>query len=60
MLPLQSQNGTLNMREAVTPSQRLRITLRYLANGNTFQDLKFICAIYLLNPLGLLCWRRDY
>jgi hypothetical protein len=28
------------MREAVTYSQRLSITLRYLATGNNFEDLK--------------------
>jgi hypothetical protein len=34
-----------NMREAITPSQRLSITLCYLATGNTFEDLKFRSAI---------------
>nr|CAI5826265.1 unnamed protein product [Callosobruchus analis] len=29
------------MRDAISPSQRLSITLRYLATGNTFEDLKF-------------------
>jgi len=33
------------MREAIPASQRLSITLRYLATGNTFEDLKFISAI---------------
>jgi len=29
------------MRESVNPSQRLSITLRYLATGNTYKDVKF-------------------
>jgi len=29
-------------REAVTHSQRLSITLRYLVTGNNFEDLKFV------------------
>lgn len=33
------------MRESIPPSQQLSITLRYLATGNTFEDLKFISAI---------------
>lgn len=33
------------MRESISPLQRLSITLRYLATGNTFEDLKFISAI---------------
>jgi hypothetical protein len=35
------------MRDAIPPSQRLSSTLRYLAiaNGNTFEDLKFKSAI---------------
>lgn len=34
-----------NMRDPISPSQRLSITLRYLATGNTFEDLKFGCAV---------------
>jgi hypothetical protein len=44
-----------NMREAVIHSQRLSITLRYLATGNNFEDLKFIRL--LLSQLELLCRR---
>ena len=33
------------MRYAITTSQRLSITLRCLATGNTFEDLKFSSAI---------------
>lgn len=33
------------MRAAIPPSQRLSITLCYLATGDTFEDLKFISAI---------------
>jgi hypothetical protein len=33
------------MRDAIPPSQGLSITLRYLATGNTFEDLKFTSAI---------------
>jgi hypothetical protein len=33
------------MRDAIPPSQRLSITLRYLATGNSFEDLKFTNAI---------------
>lgn len=34
-----------NMREAIPASQRLFITLRYLASGMDLEDLKFTCAI---------------
>jgi len=33
------------MRNAIPPSQHLSITLRYLATGNTFEDLKFTSVI---------------
>ena len=33
------------MRDAVPASQRLSITLRFLATGNTFEDLKYTSAI---------------
>jgi hypothetical protein len=33
------------MRDGIPPSQRLSITLRYLANGNNFEDLKLTGAI---------------
>ena len=33
------------MRDAIPPSQRLSITLRYLATGNNFEDLKFASAV---------------
>lgn len=42
--PLIKKQNT-SMREAIPASQRLSITLRYLATGNTFEDLKFISAI---------------
>jgi hypothetical protein len=34
------------MRESISASQRLSLTPRYLATGNTFKDLKFILLIY--------------
>ncbi|KAJ8944913.1 hypothetical protein NQ318_012722 [Aromia moschata] len=34
-----------NMREAISASQRLSITLRYLSSGIDLEDLKFTCAI---------------
>jgi hypothetical protein len=34
------------MRESISVSQRLSLTLRYLATGNTFEDLKLILLIY--------------
>ncbi|KAJ8950512.1 hypothetical protein NQ318_015256 [Aromia moschata] len=34
-----------NMREAISASQRLSITLRYLASGIDLEDLKFTSAI---------------
>ncbi|KAJ8938939.1 hypothetical protein NQ318_014556 [Aromia moschata] len=34
-----------NMREAISASQILSITLRYLASGMDLEDLKFTCAI---------------
>ena len=33
------------MRSAISPFERLSITLRFLATGNTFEDLKFVSAI---------------
>lgn len=33
------------MRDAISVSERLSITLRYLASGNSFEDLKFTSAI---------------
>ncbi|CAF4829023.1 unnamed protein product [Pieris macdunnoughi] len=42
--PLIQKKNTI-MREAIPPSQRLSITLRYLATGNTLEDLKFHSAI---------------
>ncbi|KAG5877868.1 hypothetical protein JTB14_031384 [Gonioctena quinquepunctata] len=39
------QKTNTNMRDAISPSQRLSITLQYLATGNTFEDLKFTSAI---------------
>lgn len=32
------------MRSSIAPSERLSITLRYLASGNSFEDLKFLTA----------------
>jgi hypothetical protein len=40
---IEKRNTT--MQDAIPPSQRLSITLRYLATGNTFEDLKFTSAI---------------
>jgi len=40
---IEKRNTT--MRDAIPPSQRLSITLRYLPTGNTFEDLKFTSAI---------------
>ena len=39
------QKKNTNMREAIPPFQWLSITLRYLATGNTLEDLKFHSAI---------------
>lgn len=33
------------MREAVSAEERLIVTLRYLATGRNYEDLKFSCAI---------------
>lgn len=33
------------MRDAIPASQRLSITLRYLATGNKFEDMKFLTAV---------------
>lgn len=33
------------MRQSISPMERLSLTLRYLATGNTYEDLKFITAI---------------
>jgi hypothetical protein len=47
------------MRYAVSPRERLTITLRYLATGNSYEDLKFLSAIspQLLGKIILeTCW----
>lgn len=49
--PLISKQDTV-MRAAISASERLSITLRYLATGNTFEDLKFISAI---SPQAIGC-----
>ena len=36
---------TTNMRQPISPTERLSITLRYLATGNTFEDQTFVSAI---------------
>lgn len=33
------------MRKAIPPADRLSLTLRFLATGNAFQDLKFMTAV---------------
>jgi hypothetical protein len=40
---IEKRNTT--MRDAIPQSQRLSVTLCYLAAGNTFEDLKFTSAI---------------
>ena len=42
--PLIEKQNTV-MREPISPSMRLSATLRYLATGSKFEDLKFITAI---------------
>lgn len=39
------QRQDTRMRQAVTPEQRLVVTLRFLATGRTLEDLKFSSAI---------------
>jgi hypothetical protein len=46
------------MREAVTHSQRLSITLRYLATDDNFYDLKIVTVTS--QSMELLCWRCVY
>lgn len=41
--PLIRKEDTV-MRPSISPSERLSITLRYLASGNSFEDLKFLTA----------------
>ena len=41
--PLIRKEDTV-MRSSISPSERLSITLRYLASGNSFEDLKFLTA----------------
>jgi len=43
------QKQYTNMREPISPAQRLPCTLQYLATGVNFEELKFITAIA---PLG--------
>lgn len=33
------------LREAISPHERLTVTLRYLATGRSYEDLKFTAAI---------------
>lgn len=34
-----------NMRECIPPNQRLALTLKYLATGRSFEDLKYSAVI---------------
>jgi len=45
MITPRIEKRTATMRNAIPPSQRLSITQRYLATGNTFEDLKVTSAI---------------
>ncbi|GFS03052.1 hypothetical protein ElyMa_006460300 [Elysia marginata] len=41
--PFKRKKDTV-MRQSMPPSERMSITLRYLASGNSFEDLKFLTA----------------
>jgi hypothetical protein len=43
----QTEKRNTTMRDAIPPSQRLSVILRYIATGNTFEDLKFSSAVSL-------------
>ena len=40
------------MRQSISPMERLSLTLRYLATGNTYENLKFTTAISLPSLLA--------
>ncbi len=40
------------MRQTISANERLSVTLRYLATGNTFEDLKFVTAISPYQAMG--------
>lgn len=42
------------MRDAISPSQLLSITLRFLSTGNTLEDLKFKCIILMETGLAII------
>lgn len=42
--PLIMKKNT-KLREAISPHERLTVTLRYLATGRSYEDLKFTAAI---------------
>lgn len=42
--PLIEKKDTI-MRDAISANERLSATLRFLASGQTFEDLKFLTAI---------------
>ena len=42
--PIIEKQDTI-MRTAITPHERLTCTLRYLATGRSYEDLKFSCLI---------------
>ncbi|CAD7078732.1 unnamed protein product [Hermetia illucens] len=42
--PLIKKQDTI-MRDAISPNERLSATFRFLASGQTFEDLKFLTAI---------------
>lgn len=57
------------LREAISAEERLTITLRYLATGNSYEDLKFSSAISpqsIGNIIPETCWaiyetlKKDY
>ena len=45
--PLIQKEDTI-MREAIPPNERLSITLRFLATGNSFEDLKHAERSYIV------------
>jgi len=42
--PLMMKKNT-KLREAISPHERFTVTLRYLATGRNYEDLKFTAAI---------------
>ena len=44
----------INMRKTIEAGERLAVTLRFLATGNTYSDLPFTCRMHISTIGGII------